>query len=103
MDPGIITSEYYLENYEVEKMKINNSSICKKCNAIIDFDKGVSHCPDCNICIFGNDHHCPWTSKCVGEKNKYFFIAFIMSLLLHLALIIINFIISLININKIKK
>lgn len=103
MDPGIITSEYYLENYEVEKMKIKNKSICKKCNIVMDLDKGVRHCIDCNICIMGNDHHCPWTSKCVGKKNIYIFRAFIIFLILYLSLIIINFIISLININKIKK
>ena len=83
MDPGIITPDYYLENYEVDKMKIQNYRICKKCNAVMDLDKGVEHCTDCDICIIGNDHHCPWSSKCVGKKNIFMFRLFIFSLFFH--------------------
>ena len=83
MDPGIITPDYYLENYEVDKMKIQNYRICKKCNAVMDLDKGVEHCVDCDICIIGNDHHCPWSSKCVGKKNIFMFRLFIFSLFFH--------------------
>ena len=43
MDPGVIPPDYYLENYDVEKMRIQNYRICKKCNAVIDIDKGVEH------------------------------------------------------------
>ncbi|PFH33152.1 DHHC zinc finger domain-containing protein [Besnoitia besnoiti] len=31
---------------------------------------GSLHCDDCQICIEGYDHHCPWTSKCVGRGNS---------------------------------
>ena len=82
-DPGIITPNYYLENYKIEKMKLTNYRICSICNAIQDKDKGVEHCIDCDVCIIGNDHHCPWSSKCVGYKNMNVFRYFVCSLFLH--------------------
>ena len=56
MDPGLISPEFYLENYKIEKNKLTNYRICSVCNAIQDLDKGVEHCIDCNVCIQGNDH-----------------------------------------------
>ena len=85
MDPGIIPPDFYLENYEVDKMNLHNYRICKQCNAMMDLDRGVEHCVDCNICIIGNDHHCPWSSKCVGKKNIGMFRLFIFSIFLHIA------------------
>ena len=82
-DPGIITPNYYLENYKIEKMKLTNYRICSICNAIQDKDKGVEHCADCDVCIIGNDHHCPWSSKCIGYKNLGVFRYFICSMFLH--------------------
>ena len=82
-DPGIITPNYYLENYKIEKMKLTNYRICSICNAIQDKDKGVEHCIDCDVCIIGNDHHCPWSSKCIGYKNLGVFRYFICSMFLH--------------------
>ncbi len=35
------------------------------------------HCYDCNACVRNLDHHCPWTSKCVGEGNLHVFYAFV--------------------------
>lgn len=84
MDPGIITPDYYIENYEADKMNITHYKICNKCNAIMDLDKGVEHCYDCNICIIGNDHHCPWSSKCIGKNNISMFRLFICSIFSHI-------------------
>ncbi len=84
MNPGIITPDYYLENYKVDKMNIKNYRICRKCNAIMDIDKGVEHCIDCDICIIGNDHHCPWSSKCVGKNNINMFRVFLCSVFIHI-------------------
>lgn len=103
MDPGIISSDYYLENYEIGKKKIKNYNICRKCNIVMDLDKRVEHCTYCNICIFGNDHHCPWTSKCVGEKNIIMFRAFVVSLILQFISLFINSILISIYIKQIKK
>lgn len=84
MDPGIISPDYYLENYEVEKMHIQNYRVCRKCNSVMDLDKGVEHCTDCDICIIGNDHHCPWSSKCIGKKNIFMFRLFLFFLFFHI-------------------
>lgn len=27
------------------------------------------HCKRCNVCVEDHDHHCPWTSKCIGKNN----------------------------------
>ena len=39
----------------------------------------TNHCDECNIYIIGADHHCPWTSKCVGANNKKIFYIFVFS------------------------
>ena len=103
MDPGIITKEYYLENYDFTKMKIKNYRVCRKCNIVMDLDKGVEHCVDCNICIIGNDHHCPWTSKCVGKKNILMFRIFIICLIFHILFVSSGSVLISIFINRINK
>ena len=101
MDPGVIPPDYYLENYDVEKTRIQNYRICKKCNAVRDLDKGVEHCYDCDICIIGNDHHCPWSSKCVGKKNIFMFRLFIFSIFFHIGyLTVASMIIAITSGNK---
>ena len=43
-----------------------------------------AHCPDCDVCIEGYDHHCPWMGTCIGKKNKKPFIIFNATWLLYL-------------------
>ena len=101
IDPGIITPDYYLENYKADKMNIQNYRICNKCNAVMDLDKGVEHCYDCDICIIGNDHHCPWSSKCIGKNNIYMFRLFICSIFTHIGyLTVASLIIAICNEQK---
>lgn len=38
----------------------------------------VIHCPDCDVCIQGHDHHCIWTGKCIGRGNFVPFILFVV-------------------------
>ncbi len=48
---------------------------CKPCKIVRTND--VYHCLDCDVCIEGYDHHCPWIGKCVGRNNLksfYFFL-----------------------------
>ena len=48
-----------------------NYKFCPECKFYYDLNKKVNHCFDCGICIEGYDHHCPWVSKCIGNKNLY--------------------------------
>jgi hypothetical protein len=53
-------------------------SICQICHVIRR--KDIFHCPDCNVCIEGYDHHCPWIGKCVGSNNLRSFYFFLLML-----------------------
>ena len=87
-NPGVVTKKYFLENYEAEKTIIKNFRVCRKCNIVMDLDKGTEHCVECGICIMNNDHHCPWTSKCVGKKNINIFYVFVWSLGAHIVYLV---------------
>lgn len=39
----------------------------------------ASHCRDCNNCVLVHDHHCPFVSNCVGNRNYSFFWSFLVS------------------------
>ena len=51
----------------------NRYSKCPLCFFIIDKSKHYKHCKICKCCCEGLDHHCPWTSKCVGRGNIFYF------------------------------
>jgi hypothetical protein len=44
----------------------------------------AAHCPDCNLCIDGYDHHCPWMGTCIGKNNLKPFVLFNMTWLVYL-------------------
>ena len=50
---------------------------CGACKIWVSIEKKTNHCFDCGICIEGYDHHCPWTSKCIGRRNLYSFYIFV--------------------------
>ena len=87
-DPGVVTKEYYLENYRPDKLLVSNYRICRQCNIVMDLDKKTEHCVECGICILWSDHHCPWTSKCIGKKNLMLFNCFLIFLFSHIAYLI---------------
>ena len=57
---------------------------CDECHFYVKRSTNASHCYDCGICIEEQDHHCPWTSHCVGKNNIITFYIFIVSTLFSL-------------------
>lgn len=61
---------------------------CERCKMWVNKEKKVEHCLDCDICVEGYDHHCPWTSKCIGKNNINSFYVFVISTLFVFAYIV---------------
>ena len=62
---------------------------CNVCKIWANLEKKTQHCPECNICIEGNDHHCPWTGKCIGRRNQKSFVVFVISVFLLFAYLLL--------------
>jgi len=60
----------------------NDPNYCKACKVVRELD--MYHCLDCDVCIKGFDHHCPWTGKCIGEGNIRYFYLFLLSTVVYL-------------------
>lgn len=88
-NPGVPPKELWIENYFKEQHESDEPGsyrICNLCKIIMRVKDNTDHCEECNICIIGADHHCPWTSKCVGKNNKkifYIFIGFTFGLIIY--------------------
>lgn len=54
---------------------LSRKRLCKKCN--IRVKRSTQHCHDCDVCVSEYDHHCPWTSKCIGGGNLIRFYVFL--------------------------
>ena len=52
---------------------------CEYCDIWERVDMNITHCFECGVCVEGLDHHCPWTGKCIGRKNIYYFNTFLAS------------------------
>ena len=78
-NPGLPKKKYQ-SNYLLNSNCVNYKK-CFDCNLIIDLDKKFSHCITCNCCCEGYDHHCVWTTKCVGKGNIIYFRLMIISVL----------------------
>ena len=83
-NPGIIPkneSENWINIIESEKKLEQMCPYCK-----VELKRESKHCFLCNKCIENYDHHCHWINNCVGNKNKQYFIAFIISLWVNLVI-----------------
>jgi palmitoyltransferase len=76
-DPGIVTDQTPPVSVDISRWRW-----CDVCNTYQPPDG--QHCPDCNVCIEGYDHHCVWMGTCIGKKNYRQFIRFNLSWLLYL-------------------
>ena len=70
-NPGLPIRE--IQNEELIEKNPNKYMRCHLCHFIIDRTKNYVHCNICGCCCGGYDHHCPWTSKCVGRGNLFYF------------------------------
>ena len=59
----------------------NKYKFCNECKIWVSNEKTTAHCFECNICVEGYDHHCPWTGKCIAKRNIHCFYVFIISIL----------------------
>lgn len=71
------------------------SIYCLEC--LIEIPLRAKHCTACNKCIATFDHHCTWLSNCIGERNKVFFIVF---LLFHSIILSFSFVLVRIQLNN---
>jgi len=58
-------------------------NFCRECKFYVYKNRNVNHCYDCGICVEGYDHHCPWTSKCIGCYNLISSYVFLVSLVIN--------------------
>eukprot|EP01070_Trichotokara_eunicae_P006678 Trichotokara_eunicae@DN508_c0_g1_i2.p1 len=71
VDPGIVTDE------RVSTIEETNRKTCEVC--LVRQRVGTVHCNYCDVCVKDYDHHCAWTSKCVGRGNVQIFYAWLLS------------------------
>ena len=69
---------------------------CSICKIWVNREKRTFHCVDCDICVEGLDHHCPWTSKCIGKRNYKSFSVFVCSVFT----LIVYFFIAILTMDK---
>jgi len=69
-DPGIVP------RHTVPKGQL--WTFCDQCDSFRP--PNSVHCSLCNVCIEEYDHHCSWTSKCVGRSNLRWFRVFLLLL-----------------------
>ena len=70
-NPGLPKRE--IQNDKLLYEYPNKYEKCPSCHFIIDKSKHFVHCNTCGCCCEGYDHHCPWTSKCIGKGNIFYF------------------------------
>ncbi|XP_076885446.1 protein S-acyltransferase 24-like [Bidens hawaiensis] len=54
----------------------NWSQLCATCKIVRPLR--AKHCSTCERCVEQFDHHCPWVSNCVGKRNKWDFVGFLV-------------------------
>ena len=99
INPGIPDRNYYWNTF------INNNPDssctdfvkCSQCNIIVPRNLRMTHCTICQVCVLKHDHHCPWTGKCIGQRNIISFYIFLTFLLCYMFMSFITFISFLIN------
>jgi len=69
---------YFLNPGTVYKSKGKGNKVyCKECDFSYPYNKRISHCHTCKVCIIGIDHHCGVFGKCIARNNIICFFSFI--------------------------
>ena len=71
-DPGICLDQE-IPGHEPPD-RASQYRFCDRCKVWQPPD-GV-HCPECNVCVAGYDHHCVWMGTCIGKRNYRQFVKF---------------------------
>jgi hypothetical protein len=66
-DPGVITKHSLPINHNDPASIPRSYRYCDTCQYYQP--SHAAHCPDCNVCVAGFDHHCVWMSICIGVGN----------------------------------
>jgi hypothetical protein len=74
-DPGICLDQEIPGHEPPERAR--EYRFCDRCKVWQPPD-GV-HCPECNVCVAGYDHHCVWVGTCIGKRNYREFVKFNMT------------------------
>mmetsp|Transcript_17289 Transcript_17289/g.26677 ORF Transcript_17289/g.26677 Transcript_17289/m.26677 type:complete len:281 (+) Transcript_17289:1375-2217(+) len=91
-DPGYIHKPKDLDFLKLMEM-VDPTQLCPEC--FIIKTKRSFHCSTCGLCVERYDHHCVWVNNCVGLKNHWLFLSFLISLEATLLAITISTIIGL--------
>ena len=59
-DPGIIFNSADTQPSRDDGFHLSEGQYCETCSVYQPDEKCVHHCSDCDYCIEGMDHHCPW-------------------------------------------
>ena len=95
MNPGYIVKPPSVDFLKLLQL-IDPVQICPDC--MIVRTPRSRHCGACNHCVERFDHHCPWINNCVGTRNHWAFLIFLVTMEFS---IILNFGLTIENIIRI--
>lgn len=88
-DPGYIKNRVdFMELID----KFDATQLCPECQTLRTIRS--RHCNVCHRCVERFDHHCPWINNCVGVKNHNWFLLYLTTEYLLLAVTIANGVLS---------
>lgn len=61
----------------VDPRAAGERTLCERCRPPVWRPAGTRHCRVCDACVPERDHHCYWTTRCVGAANRPAFVAYL--------------------------
>ncbi|CAL1615214.1 unnamed protein product [Knipowitschia caucasica] len=80
MDPGFVLKEAAQASLEEAESMIPEATVprVRRCGyCFLLQPMRARHCAACGHCVRRFDHHCPWISNCVGERNHRVFVLYL--------------------------